>query len=196
MKKFYAFLAAALMSVSVFAAKDVVPSDAVLQNYYEEGQLCVCIYVPAEMACSDVVFVGTYNKNANDDWITELNTLAKFDAVDGYDGWYVVAVPLGNPMRHDEKYNLINRGFAGLNRLTPYFNRQNNDDLLLAIQSAGVERGRNGFRKNKAGEKLAETEEDLLEHRTDGTDAFDTVYIGCESKPQYGGASYDAGGVM
>ena len=111
-------------------------------------------------------------------------------------GWYVVAVPLGNPMRHDEKYNLINRGFAGLNRLTPYFNRQNNDDLLLAIQSAGVERGRNGFRKNKAGEKLAETEEDLLEHRTDGTDAFDTVYIGCESKPQYGGASYDAGGVM
>ena len=92
MKKFYAFLAAALMSVSVFAAKDVVPSDAVLQNYYEEGQLCVCIFVPAEMACSEVVFVGTYNKNANDDWITELNTLAKFDAVDGYDGWYVVAV--------------------------------------------------------------------------------------------------------
>ena len=92
MKKFYAFLAAALMSVSVFAAKDVVPSDAVLQNYYEEGQLCVCIYVPAKMACSDVVFVGTYNKNANDDWITELNTLAKFDAVEGYDGWYVVAV--------------------------------------------------------------------------------------------------------
>ena len=92
MKKFYAFLAAALMSVSVFAAKDVVPSDAVLQTYYEEGQLCVCIFVPAEMACSEVVFVGTYNKNANDDWITELNTLAKFDAVEGYDGWYVVAV--------------------------------------------------------------------------------------------------------
>ena len=36
-------------------------------------------------------------------------------------GWYVVSIPLGNPMRHDEKYNLINRGFAGLNRLTPYF---------------------------------------------------------------------------
>lgn len=92
MKKFYAFLAAALMSVSVFAAKDVVPSDAVLQNYYEEGQLCVCIFVPAEMACSEVVFVGTYNRDAKDEWITDLNTLAKFDAVDGYDGWYVVAV--------------------------------------------------------------------------------------------------------
>ena len=33
--------------------------------------------------------------------------------------------------------------------------------------------------KDKGGEKLAETEEDLLQHRTDGTDAFDTLYIGC-----------------
>lgn len=111
-------------------------------------------------------------------------------------GWTVNAVPLGNPMRHDEKYLLINRGFAGQNRLTPYFNRQNNDDLLLAIQSAGVERGRNGFRKNKAGEKLAETEEDLLEHRTDGTDAFDTLYIGCERRPQSGLVLIDTGGIM
>ena len=38
--------------------------------------------------------------------------------------------------------------------------------------------------KNKSGEKLAESEEDLLEHRTDGTDAFDTLYIGCEKFPQ------------
>jgi len=26
---------------------------------------------------------------------------------------------------------------------------------------------------------------DLLEHRTDGTDAFDTLYIGCEKFPQH-----------
>ena len=64
-------------------------------------------------------------------------------------------------------------------------NRQNNDDLILAIQSAGVERGRNGFRKNKSMEKQPESEEDLLEHRTDGTDAFDTLYIGCEKFPQH-----------
>lgn len=111
-------------------------------------------------------------------------------------GWYVVDIPLGSPMRHDEKYNLINRGFASLNRLTPYFNRQNNDDLILAIQSAAVERGRNGFRKFKGGEKLAETEEDLLEHRTDGTDAFDTLYIGCESRPYTGLAMCDSSGIM
>lgn len=99
-------------------------------------------------------------------------------------GWEVIDVYIGQPMRHDEKYLLINNGFVGKQRLMPLFNRQNNDDLILAIQSAGVERGRNGFRKNKSGEKLAENEENLLEHRTDGTDAFDTLYIGCEKFPQ------------
>ena len=98
-------------------------------------------------------------------------------------GWTVEAVYLGNPMRHDEKYLLINQAFAGRQRLMPFFNRTNNEDLILAIQAAGVSRGRNGFRKDKAGEKLAETEEDLLEHRTDGTDAFATLYIGCEKFP-------------
>lgn len=98
-------------------------------------------------------------------------------------GWNVESVFLGNPMKHHEKYLLINQGFAGNNRLIPFFNRSNNEDLLLAIQSAGVTQGRNGFHKYKAGEKLAESEENLLEHRTDGTDAFDTLYIGCEKFP-------------
>lgn len=113
-------------------------------------------------------------------------------------GWTVIDVYLGNPMRHDEKYLLINQAFAGKQRLMPFFNRQNNDDLILAVQAAGVSRGRNGFHKNKAGEKLAETEEDLLEHRTDGTDAFDTLYIGCEKFPQsdYAGSAVDVGGVV
>ena len=113
-------------------------------------------------------------------------------------GWQVIDVYLGNPMRHDEKYLLINQAFQGKQRLMPFFNRQNNDDLILAIQSAGVTRGRNGFHKNKGGEKLAESEEDLLEHRTDGTDAFDTLFIGAEKFPQsdYSGGMVDSGGVM
>ena len=98
-------------------------------------------------------------------------------------GWQVEDVYLGNPMRHDEKYLLINQGFAGKQRLMPFFNRQNNDYLILAIQTAGVVSGRNGFRKDKGGDKLDETEENLLEHRTDGTDAFDTLYIGAEKFP-------------
>ena len=124
-------------------------------------------------------------------------------------GWSMQDVYLGNPMRQDEKYSLINQGFFRqatldallqpsnvvqmrtksnlfeLFRVQPTFVKQNNDDLILAIQSAGVERGRNGFRKNKSTEKNPESEEDLLEHRTDGTDAFDTLYIGCEKFPQH-----------
>ncbi len=118
--------------------------------------------------------------NANINWIVagqprdrRLNVIKSF------------YVKFENPMRHDEKYLLINQGFAGKQRLVPFFNRSNNEDLILAIQSAGVSRGRNGFRKDKSGEKLAESEEDLLEHRTDGTDAFDTLYIGAEKFPYH-----------
>lgn len=111
-------------------------------------------------------------------------------------GWIVEDVYLGPPMKHAEKYLLINQAFAGKQRLMPFFNENNNEDLLLAIQSAGVERGRNGFKKNKAGEKLAETEEDLLEHRTDGTDAFDALFIGCEKFPRSTTDVYNVFGIM
>ena len=110
-------------------------------------------------------------------------------------GWTVDDVYLGPPMKHHEKYLLINHGFAGHNTLTPYFNRQNNEDLILAIQSAEIERGRNGFRKDKTGEKLHETEENRLELRTDGTDAFDTLYIGCERFPPSGSSVSFIGGI-
>ena len=87
---------------------------------------------------------------------------------------------IGQPMSHADKHLLINRGFNGLNRLKPYFNEQNNEDLLVSIRTAGVYNGK----KDKRGEKLAETEEDKLEARTDGSDAWDTLYIGCERFPQ------------
>ena len=99
-------------------------------------------------------------------------------------------------MRHDEKYLLINQGVAGKQRLMPFFNRSNNPDLILAIQSAGVSRGRNGFRKDKSGEKLAESKEDHLEHRTDGSDAFDTLYIGCEKFPVHDIVNVPVSGVI
>ena len=101
-------------------------------------------------------------------------------------GWNVVPVYIGQPMKKHDKYIMINNGFAGREVLVPYFNRFNNEDLIIAIQGAGVARDRNGFTKNKAGEKLAESEESLFEHRTDGTDAFDTLYIGCARFPQMG----------
>ncbi len=97
-------------------------------------------------------------------------------------GWLVTPVFVGNPMNHADKHLLINQGFAGHQRLTPMFNEDNNPDLLLSIQTAGVYNGK----KDKRGEKLAETEEDRLEARTDGSDAWDTLYIGCELFPQRG----------
>lgn len=96
-------------------------------------------------------------------------------------GWDVKMVYIGKPMAHMEKYLLINRMFAGQCTLVPYFNEQNNEDLLISIQTAGVYNGG----KDKRGEKLAETEDDKLESRTDGSDAFDTLCIGCEKFPQY-----------
>ena len=84
MKKIYAFFAAALMSVSVFAAKDVVPSDAVLADYYEQGNVCVCFFVPANMDCNDIVLTGSFNG-----WKSTADECVKVEAVEGYDGWYV-----------------------------------------------------------------------------------------------------------
>ena len=96
----------------------------------------------------------------------------------------VQSVYIGQPMNHAEKHLLINRGFQGQGHLTPYINEENCADLLVSLQSAGVYNGK----KDKRGEKLAETEEDLLETRTDGSDAWDTLYIGCERFPRRGGA--------
>lgn len=95
-------------------------------------------------------------------------------------GWEVQEVYIGKPMNHIEKHLLINRMFSGRAALMPMFNEQNNEDLLISIQTAGVYNGG----KDKRGEKLAETEDDKLEGRTDGSDAFDTLCIGCEKFPK------------
>ena len=68
-------------------------------------------------------------------------------------GWRVQDVYIGNPMKHHEKYLEINEAFAGRRKLMPFLNRQNNEDLILALQTAGVSRGRNGFRMDKGGGK-------------------------------------------
>lgn len=106
MRKIYAFLAAALISVCAFASKTDVPSDAVLG--YEPGKVGVCIYIPGDMACFDVVFVGTYNNWGKGEGSKEdARNCVKFEPVDGYDGWYYVAVedatesPEGKPVMLD-----------------------------------------------------------------------------------------------
>lgn len=98
--------------------------------------------------------------------------------------WQVKDVFIGKQMNHIDKNMLINRMFQGKLKHQILINRDNNPDLLISIQSAGVYDGK----KDKRGEKLVETEEDKLESRTDGSDAFDTLCIGVEKFPVYQGS--------
>lgn len=100
-------------------------------------------------------------------------------------GWMVREVYIGQPMQHIQKQLLINRMLQGKATYKVLFNQDNNPDLLISIESAGVYNGK----KDKRGEKLAETEEDKLEGRTDGSDAADTMMIGTEKFPVFTGLS-------
>lgn len=99
-------------------------------------------------------------------------------------GWNVQMVFLGKTWSHKLKHQYIDDALTGRKYLYPTFNRQNNEDLLTAMEMTGIKYGRNGFEKDKSGEKLGETEDDPLELRTDGTDAWDDLFIGLNFFPQ------------
>ena len=65
---------------------DDIPSDAELAQYYDSGKVCVCIYVPGDMACNDMVLVGSFNG-----WNATVSECPVFVPVVGYDGWYVTS---------------------------------------------------------------------------------------------------------
>jgi hypothetical protein len=105
-------------------------------------------------------------------------------------GWNVNPIYIGNPMAHNLKHQYIDDGFKGVKYLFPMFNKYNNEELLQAMEQTGVKVGRNGFEKDKSGEKLMETIDDPLQLRTDGTDAWDTLWLGCVFFPQNGSGIY------
>lgn len=104
-------------------------------------------------------------------------------------GWSVTRMHIGNPMKHHEKYLILNDCFQGAKHLLPVINKENNEALIISISLAEITLTSRGFKKYKGGEKLAESEEDLLEYRTDGSDAFDTLVLGVVLFP------YSASGV-
>lgn len=119
----------------------------------------------------DSTFKGQgYGANTNEDFYKLITNYLMSS------GWVVEQVYIGNPMHHVDKYHLINRMFVGKAMHQVFINQDNNADLLLSIQTAAIY----NEHKDKRGEKLAETEEDKLEARTDGSDAFDTLCIGVE----------------
>jgi len=83
-------------------------------------------------------------------------------------GWTVESVFIGKPLRHDQKYNIINDGFRGAKHLLPMFNKENNEALLVAISLAEVDITPMGFHKNKGGEKLAEIGNVLFPYSSGG----------------------------
>ena len=97
-------------------------------------------------------------------------------------GWRVTPIFIGQAMRHTEKYQIINECLAEISYPAIRFNRENNESLLIAMENADVVKVGKEFKKYKAGEKLSEDAPDAvpLELRTDGTDAFDTLFIGCK----------------
>lgn len=130
----------------------------------------------------DSTFVGNNYAMSDIDFSKNIRNLLKEH------GWTVKSKYIGRPMQHILKCELINRMFRGRANLQVLINRDNNVDLIISIESAGIYDGK----KDKRGEKLAETEEDKLEGRTDGSDAFDTLCIGAERFPVAAGSGVTA----
>ena len=80
------FFAALVVAVASFAAPATTPTKNDLADFYEPGQLCVCVYFEEEV-CNTLVFAGSYNG-----WATDPATMAKFAPLEGFEGWYYVAV--------------------------------------------------------------------------------------------------------
>lgn len=104
-------------------------------------------------------------------------------------GWQVTDVFIGQAMVHTEKYQIINEGLAEISFPAIRFNQETNESLIIAMENAGVIKVGKEYKKYKAGEKLSEDSANAepLELRTDGTDAFDTLYIGVKFHRGSGG---------
>lgn len=121
---------------------------------------------------------GVYIDDIKDTIIKELK---KYD-------WDVNPIFIGQTWPHHQRYKDIGEGMAGIGYPPVRFNREQNEALCAAIENCGVRLSYSGansvVKKDKMGEKLAVDAERATpgatpeELRTDGTDAFDTLYIG------------------
>ena len=94
MKKIYAFLAAALMSISVFAAPETVPTKSNLTDagYNPDANVVLCMYF--DVLCNPVILVGNYHgKESPDNWNLDSEKNLIFKELTGYEGWFVVEFP-------------------------------------------------------------------------------------------------------
>jgi len=94
-------------------------------------------------------------------------------------GWMVQHVYIGQAMAHDKKHKEIDQGLKGQRNLKPLFNRNNCTNLINAMEKTTTIINANGWGKDKRDEKLPDSEDNPVEQRTHITDAWDTLYIGC-----------------
>lgn len=136
-------------------------------------------YAPHKATCRDVYFY--YDSTAKHKGYAMANQQDFKDLVIEKlrkAGWNVIAIDMGRPMEHRFKHKDINEALAGVTYPFIRINKENNEALIVAMENTGVRVGSNGFEKDKSKEKYVETEVDPLELRTDGTDAFDSLFIG------------------
>ena len=103
-------------------------------------------------------------------------------------GYDVNEVYIGSALKHKDKHLIINQGLTqsfenSQTYLFPKFNYSNNETLLTAMEQTGTTINRDGWGKDKSGEKEPDTVNNPVEYRPDGTDAWDTLYIGLNLFP-------------
>lgn len=138
----------------------------------------VCIYY-GPMKHKEVVFAFDSTFVGNNYGVSKVDFHTVVKECFMKHGWVVREIYIGQPWKHPIKQQLINDMFRGRRTYQILINEENNPDLLNSIDSAMTVNGTN--QKDKSGEKKPETEEDPLQGRTDGSDAFDTLCIAVEA---------------
>ena len=149
MKNIYAFMAAALMSASLFAA---VPTEADLAAAYDVNSNVVICFQPIDDAtvCSDIYFVGSPNNWAKYEGTEDFANCHKFSQVAGFDGWYAVELPYSDGMSGKPVHNTQDGKFSmdyqcgdpdawvyvGGHQIT--LNLENGNESSMGYTSAGV----------------------------------------------------------
>ena len=139
-------------------------------------------YRPKRTVCRDVTYFydatakqgASYASTDERFYMTVIEELER-------QGWTVNAVDMGVPEKHEVKHKIINDALAHLSYPAIRINQPNNPDLIIALQLCEVSITYKGFKKDKSQEKKPEAEDNLpLQQRTDFTDAFDSLFLGCK----------------
>lgn len=126
--------------------------------------------------CHEVNYFYDHTANVTD--ATRLKTLSEI-VMEQFvkNDWQVRGIDIGQQPMHQTRYRMWEEVLKEKDHRfkTIRINRQNNDNLLTAMQSCGTRQGRNGVEKDKRPEQNSKIKPEDAPHLTD---ALDTLYIG------------------